>query len=168
MYMIRPDNKAYVHSSLTMSVFLAGTIDNGAAEPWAHLVADEFASDDIAFFNPRRENWLPDIEKRAHNPIFREQVEWELFHIETAHIVFFNFLTDSLSPITLQELGYAIARGSRMVVVCPDGFWRKGNVEIMCERFNIPVYGSLDEGIAALRALIKEMTAFSFEGTNDL
>lgn len=151
MRIIRPDHEdqSLPHNAIT--VFLAGTIDNGAVEPWAHLVAEAFEGENIVFYDPRRENWLPDIEKRAHNPVFREQVEWELSNISTANIVFFNFLAGSLSPITLQELGYVVAKDDRVIVVCPDDFWRKGNVEIMCGLHTIPVYDTIEDGIAALR-----------------
>lgn len=152
MRIIRPDHEDQSLPHNAMTVFLAGTIDNGAVEPWAHIVAEAFEGRNIVFYDPRRENWLPDIEKRARNPVFREQVEWELSNISTANIVFFNFVADSLSPITLQELGYVVAKDSRVIVVCPDGFWRKGNVEIMCGLHAIPVYSSIEDGIEALKA----------------
>lgn len=40
------------------------------------------------------------------------------------------------------------------IVVCPDDFWRKGNVEIMCERHEVAVYPDLESGIHALQETI--------------
>jgi hypothetical protein len=42
------------------------------------------------------------------------------------------------------------ARTGKMMVCCPEGFWRKGNVDIVCERFNIPQKSNLDEIIKEL------------------
>jgi hypothetical protein len=41
-----------------------------------------------------------------------------------------------MSPVTLLEMGLH-ARSKKLVVCCPDGFWRKGNVDIVCERYGI-------------------------------
>lgn len=166
MKIIRPDSEDQTIVETSVTVFLAGTIDNGAVEPWAHKVAESFdPSTYVTFFDPRRENWNAGLENRAHVPEFRAQVEWELARIDSCDIPFFNFVGGSLSPITLQELGYVL--GTRMgetiprelpIVVCPDDFWRKGNVEIMCERVGeglVEVFNTLDDGIAALRAAIK-------------
>lgn len=160
MRIIRPDSPDQkVPPSIT--VFLAGTIDNGAVEPWAHRVAAAFKKDDVTFFDPRRDNWDAKLENRAHVPEFRYQVEWELARLEACDIPFFNFVGGSVSPITLQELGYMIATRNCInadhfleseppIVVCPDDFWRKGNVEIMCERAGLEVFNTLEEGIAEL------------------
>ena len=34
---------------------------------------------------------------------------------------------------------------SKMMVCCPEGFWRKGNVDIICERYGITQFDSLNE-----------------------
>jgi hypothetical protein len=51
---------------------------------------------------------------------------------------------DSQAPVSLLELGLHVA-GGKMVVSCPDGYWRKGNVDIVCERFGVPVYEDFQE-----------------------
>lgn len=40
------------------------------------------------------------------------------------------------SPITLLELGL-FARSQKLIVYCPTGYWRKGNVDVVCERYNV-------------------------------
>lgn len=165
MQVIRPDSEDQT-IPLSVTVFCAGTIDNGAVEPWAHRVAEAFEGKQVTFFDPRRESWNPNLENRAHCKEFRDQVEWELARIESCDIPFFYFVGGSISPITLQELGYVIASraGARgnwnadiemPIVVCPDDFWRKGNVEIMCEQHNIVVFNTLDEGIFELRRVVE-------------
>jgi len=45
-------------------------------------------------------------------------------------------------PVSLLELGlYATSR--KLLICCPEGFWRKGNVDIVAEKYNIPVYEDL-------------------------
>ena len=53
------------------------------------------------------------------------------------------------SPISLLELGL-FARTGKTIVVCPDGFWRKGNVDIVCERYGVKVAHSLEEAVNLL------------------
>ena len=57
-------------------------------------------------------------------------------------IVFFMD-KDTKSPITLLELGLH-AKSGNCCVYCPDGFWKKGNVDIICERYNIPMVENID------------------------
>lgn len=48
------------------------------------------------------------------------------------------------APISLLELGLYAGSG-RLVVCCPEGYWRRGNVQIVCARFGIPVLETLGE-----------------------
>ena len=51
---------------------------------------------------------------------------------------------ETKSPITLMELGIH-AHGSKIIIMCcPDGFYRKGNVEIVCDRYAIMCFNELD------------------------
>ena len=42
------------------------------------------------------------------------------------------------------ELGL-YANSGKLLVCCPKGFWRKGNIDVVCEKYNIPIYESLDQ-----------------------
>jgi hypothetical protein len=44
----------------------------------------------------------------------------------------------------LLELGL-FARSGKMVVCCPGGYWRRGNVQIVCKRFGILLVDTLEE-----------------------
>ena len=50
---------------------------------------------------------------------------------------------DTKAPITLLELGLFAGSG-KLIVCCPAGFWRKGNVEVVCRRFGVPMVADLD------------------------
>jgi molybdopterin-guanine dinucleotide biosynthesis protein A len=54
------------------------------------------------------------------------------------------FAPQTQAPITLLELGL-FANSQRLIVCCPDGFWRKGNIEVVCARYHIPLTNSLNE-----------------------
>ena len=54
------------------------------------------------------------------------------------------FDPETKSPISLLELGL-FANSGKIHVICPEGFWRKGNVDIVCDEYNIPMYKDLLE-----------------------
>ena len=60
------------------------------------------------------------------------QVEWELEGLELCDIIIMYFDSNTKSPISLLELGL-FAHKKKMIVFCPNGFWRKGNVDVVCK-----------------------------------
>ena len=132
------------------SVFLAGSIEMGQAEPWQAAVEDALAGLPIAVLNPRRDAWDASWEQSIDNPQFRGQVEWELEGLERADVVAMYFSPSTQAPVTLLELGLTAASG-RLVACCPPGFWRRGNVEVVCARHGAPLVADLAELIAAVR-----------------
>ena len=149
---VRIDNVIHPHeyepSNLSgwTTVFLAGTIDNGNSEDWQQTVAGKLAEKDRRYllYNPRQEEWHPEREGEMDY-----QVNWELEHMEKADYILMVFLPGSQSPITLLELGLH-ARSNKLLVVCTPGFYRYDNVRFTCDRYGVPVYGSLDEAVEAL------------------
>lgn len=123
----------------------------GAAEKWQELIANAISDiSDVAILNPRRDDWDSSWEQRADSPQFFEQVSWELDMLDAADIVVMYLAPGTRSPVSLLELGLC-ARSGKLVVCCPAGFWRQGNVEVVCRRHRIPLLGSLDSLIAELR-----------------
>lgn len=133
------------------SVFLAGTIEMGKAVDWQKQIEQELEHLDVDIFNPRRDDWDASWEQSIHNPQFKEQVTWELDRLDEASIIFMYFVPGMMSPISLLEFGLH-SNSQKMIVVCPDGFWRKGNVEVVCDRLGIRFFHTLDEGIAFLKS----------------
>jgi hypothetical protein len=115
------------------TVFLAGSIEMGRAEHWQSMVEQALADLPITILNPRRDEWDASWEQSINNPQFREQVEWELEAQERASIIAMYFAPGTQAPITLLELGL-FARSGKLVVCCPPGFWRRGNVQVVCAR----------------------------------
>jgi len=72
--------------------------------------------------------------------------------LDAADIVVMYLAPGTKAPISLLELGLC-ARTGKLRVCCPEGFWRRGNVEMVCERYQIPLSATLDDLIAELRTL---------------
>lgn len=134
-------------------IFLAGSIDMGNAENWQETVTEQLSDQHVLLLNPRRDDWNKDWKPVSSDKNFREQVEWELNALEAADIIIMYFDPASKSPISLLELGL-YARTDKLMVVCPDGYWRKGNVEIVTEKYGINMYDSLGALIKTLKEKI--------------
>jgi len=131
-------------------LFLAGSIEMGTADDWQERVEEMLEETDWVVLNPRHESWDPSWEQREDAGPFRNQVEWELAGLESADRILMYFSPETKSPISLLELGL-FARSSKLLVVCPEGFWRKGNVDIVCISYNIQKCETLEEAIGILK-----------------
>lgn len=131
-------------------VFLGGSIEMGLAEPWQERLVELFKDSDIRFLNPRRDDWDSSWVQEASDPQFAQQVNWELDALDYSDLIVFYFDPNTKSPITLMELGLYAASG-KVIVCCPDGFWRKGNVEIVCQRNKVTLVNSFDELVEAVK-----------------
>lgn len=125
------------------SMFLAGSIEMGAAEDWQSIAIRELTKCTSIIYNPRRDDWDSSWKQDISDPQFNVQVNWELEMLEKSDFVIFYFDPNTKSPITLMELGY-MARKKNVYVCCPEGFWRKGNVDIICERNGITRFGDFN------------------------
>ena len=132
------------------SVFLAGSIEMGVAGDWQAEFERRLADLDMVILNPRRDEWDASWVQSIDDPHFRGQVEWELSGQEVATIIAMYFVPETKAPITLLELGL-FAKSGKLVVACPRGFWRRGNIEVVCHRYGVPLLESLEELIEAIR-----------------
>ena len=135
-------------------VFMAGSIDQGTAVNWQQDIICALAPMDldIVILNPRRDHWDPTWDQDDSNPEFVKQVNWELNAMAKADMVVMYFAPGSKSPITLLELGLFAASG-KLVVSCPHGFWRKGNVDVVCKRNKIKM---VDDDIGLKYSILDE------------
>lgn len=136
------------------AVFLAGSIEMGRAEPWQAAVEAALADLPVAVLNPRRDDWDSSWVQSIDHPRFREQVEWELAGLERADLVAMYFAPDTQAPVTMLELGLS-ARTGKLMVCCPPGYWRRGNVEVVCARYGVPLVADLPELVRAIRQRFK-------------
>lgn len=131
------------------SIFLAGSIEMDKAINWQKTCEEEL-SEKYILFNPRRDAWDTGWKQEIQNPQFREQVEWELNALEKADIIILYFAKDTLSPISLLEFGLFAKSGKLKVVVDPE-FWRKGNIDIVCAKYSVEQFETLELLIKQLK-----------------
>lgn len=110
----------------------------------------------ITVLNPRRGNWDPNSKPSPNDQTFRTQVEWELAALEQASVIAFFFDKNTLSPVSLLELGLW-ARSGKVVVCCPEGYWKGGNVRLVCEREGVPCVGSFGELVTEVEKMLREI-----------
>jgi|SRR5579859_913598 len=135
MIEIKAPNRVQGHYNSWLKIFLAGSIEMGKAEAWQARVAADMKDYHVVLLNPRRDDWDNSWVQCIENAQFNEQVTWEQDQIADADIVIFYFDPKTMSPITLMELGFTLGKGCQSVIVCcPEGYERKGNVDIMCAR----------------------------------
>lgn len=146
MFVVEPPNKV---PKGHFTIFLAGSIEMGKATDWQAEIIRRLNGYDCVVLNPRRKDWDSSWVQSSENVNFTTQVAWEMNGLEECELAVFYFEPGTLSPISLMELGWMSGMGKRCIVCCPEGFWRKGNVDLLCARNNIRQVDTLD-------SLIKE------------
>lgn len=137
-----------------LKVFLGGTIDMGNSEDWQAKISRELKNESIILFNPRRDDWNIAWKPVKEEPEFRKQVEWELNALENSDYIIMYFGKDSKSPISLLEMRL-YARSGKLLIICPEGFWRKGNVDITAEKYGVKQYDSIEDMLLFLKTKLK-------------
>lgn len=133
------------------SIFLAGSIEMGTAENWQERIEKDLENESVTIFNPRRDDWDSSWKQEIQNPQFYQQVTWELDALERSDVIAMYFDPNTKSPISLLELGL-FAATDNVVVYCPEGFWRKGNVDIVCQRAGVPVHTNYDTWLLNIKS----------------
>jgi len=141
------------------SIFLAGSIEMGKAINWQSAMAAALSHLPITILNPRRDDWDGSWKQDIENKQFKEQVDWEMDNLNKADVIALYFQPDTMSPISLLELGMhahdAGIAGKKLVVCCPEGFWRRGNVQIVCHRYGIELVSTREELIEKVKAKLE-------------
>ena len=132
------------------SIFLAGSTSNVDLGDWREELSASLSDLPVTIFNPHRldwgSSWYEDIDCKP----FREQVEWEIEKQRQADIVVVFFQPATQAPISLLELGINIKSPGKAIVVCPPGYWKRGYVQIVCDRFAVEMVdtvGDLKEAV---------------------
>lgn len=149
-----PPNAFPFLDAAPISIFLAGSIEMGSAEDWQTGVIKMLEDlsvelgEDIDVFNPRRKDWDASWVQSIDNDDFRGQVEWELYGLDLATKIIMYFDPNSKSPISLLELGLILGKyPEKLRIICPEGFYRKGNVDITCAQYGVHVYNTIEEAL---------------------
>lgn len=144
----------------SFKIFLAGSIEMDKAEEWQRKIIDAIkdtpCAKELVIFNPRRDKWDNSWKQSMEDINFATQVNWELDHLLTADLILMYLQPGTVSPISLLEYGLA-AQGKLMYVLCPEGFHRKGNIDVTSHYFSIPLVKNMDELIEITKNLIKQI-----------
>ena len=116
------------------------------AAPWQKQVVKLFEKYNILILNPRRDGWDSSWKQSIDDKNFNGQVTWELDGQDTADAIIIYFDPETKSPISLLELGLYGPQG-KVHVICNEPFWRKGNVDIVCKRYGIPEYATIEDAV---------------------
>jgi hypothetical protein len=146
--MSEPSSQAVVHKPPVKpevkrtSIILYGGIQPEPA--WQTSLATSLSDLPIDILDPRRDDWDSTWKEDISFPKFKEQVEWEIDHAKIADVIVFYFPPGALTPVALLELGLH-ARTGKAIVCCPEGFYKRGNVQIVCMKYGIDLLDSLDD-----------------------
>lgn len=141
-----------------ITLFLAGSIEMGRAIDWQNQLINYLDGNNLLILNPRRLDWDSSWEQRISNPQFKEQVTWELDGLDCADIVPLYLAPSTMSPISLLELG--LFHRKRVIIYCPEGFWRKGNIDIIAERYDLFVTEDYNAWLEEIKREIKMHEVF--------
>lgn len=127
------------------SVFLAGTTSKvDETSDWRETLSTSLSDVPITIYTPYRADWDSSWREDIDFAPYREQVEWELDKQDEADIVVFYFHPATQAPISLLELGICARVPAKAIVVCPEGYWKRGNVQIFCKRFGVEMVDNVD------------------------
>ncbi|KAI1403942.1 hypothetical protein F4819DRAFT_484186 [Hypoxylon fuscum] len=122
-----------------ISVFLAGITTRTEDGDLREALIECLADCPLTFIDPYRPDWDSSWREDITCAPFREQVEWELDMQEKADVVVVYFHPATDAPISLLELGLCASTNKKTIVMCPEGYKKRGNVQIVCERHQIEI-----------------------------
>ncbi|PVI05900.1 hypothetical protein DM02DRAFT_553651 [Periconia macrospinosa] len=136
------------------SVVLYGAIESSPTDNWAISLTNSLSDLAVTVLNPRCDAWDSTWREDINFAPFKEQVDWEIDQAAAVDVIVFYFKPGALCPITLLELGmHGALYPKKCIVCCPEGFYKRGNVEIVCKRLGIPF---LVENLSDLEEVVKD------------
>lgn len=145
----------YPYNKDKYTIFLGGSIDMGNCENWQSRIINDLSNEDVILLNPRRDDFDETQVQSIKNEYFRNQVDWELEGLKNSDLIIMYLMPGTYSPISLLEIGLYTDINSiinnKILICCPDGFWRKGNIEIICDKYRIPLYEDYESLIEEIK-----------------
>lgn len=139
-------------------IFLGGSIEMGKAPDWQAAFADKIAFLPIAAFNPRRIHWDSNYKQDIKDKNLHHQMDWEMTNLDKADLIILYLHPSTISPVSLLELG-RYSQCGKLIVCCPEGYHRRGNVQYLCRKDNVLLLDDFDElvktAIVTLEEIIK-------------
>ena len=141
-----------------LSVFLAGTTSKVDTNDWRQTLATSLSDMPVTIYNPYRPDWDSSWREDIHFAPYRQQVEWELDKQDKADIVVVFFHPATQAPVSLLEFGLCARVPRKAIVVCPEGYWKRANVQIVCKKFGVEMVDNI-EGLK--EAVVKRLPELS-------
>jgi len=145
-----------------VSLFFCGSIEMGKSTMWQNELAEALKEfDNLVVLNPRRSDWDSTWKQEKENQQFNEQVTWELQAQENCDFIVVYFDPKTQSPITLLEVG--AFKDKPMILLCPEGYFRKGNVDIFCDRYGIRQVDGWHDFVSQIKSMIQHFEKIKLE-----
>jgi hypothetical protein len=144
-----------------IKIFLGGSIEMGKADHWQQNLVDQLSKESfdrpLDLYNPRhnrewKTEWMNDYEPGTP---FHTQVDWELRHQKDADLLLYYFAADTISPITLFELG--LFQQQNPVIGMDPAYLRAGNLVVTKEHFDLHIHTGWDDFYDALVKRIRSL-----------
>ncbi len=126
------------------SIFLAGTIYANDKVDWREKLSASLSAHPITVYNPNRPDWDSTWREDITFTPYREQVLWELDKQAKADLVVVYFHPATAAPISLLEFGLSAQIPGKVIAVAPKGYSKRGNVQIVCQKFGIEFLENID------------------------
>ncbi|KAE8147312.1 hypothetical protein BDV25DRAFT_160597 [Aspergillus avenaceus] len=127
------------------SIFLSGSTTQTDQDDWRETLSNSLSDLPVTIYNPYRTDWNSSWREDITFQPYRQQVEWELEKQIQADIVVVYFHPKTQAPISLLEFGLCAQSPGKAIVVCPEGYWKRGNVQIVCEKFRVKLVDNFGE-----------------------
>ncbi|KAF2174781.1 hypothetical protein K469DRAFT_704389, partial [Zopfia rhizophila CBS 207.26] len=137
-------------------IFLGGSIEMGKAPDWQAAFTDKITSLPITTFNPRRIQWDPNWEQDIKDKNLLHQMDWEMTNLDKVDLIILYFHPNTISPVSLMELG-RYSQSGKLIVCCPEGYHRRGNVQYLCRKDKVPLLEDFDELVKKATVKLEEI-----------
>jgi hypothetical protein len=137
-------------------IFIGGSIEMGKAPEWQAAFLDKIAFLPIAAFNPRRIRWNNSLEQDINNQDLHHQMHWEMTNLDKADLIILYLHPNTISPISLMELG-RYSQSGKVMVCCPEGYYRRGNVQFLCRKDKVLLLDDFDEFVKTTIVKVEEI-----------
>lgn len=127
------------------SVFLAGTTSKVDAADWREALSSSLSAHPVTIYNPLRADWDSTWREDIDFAPYREQVLWELDKQARADLVVVYFHPATQAPVSLLEFGLSARVPGKVIAVCPEGYWKRGNVQVVCQKFGVEMLDDIGE-----------------------
>jgi hypothetical protein len=137
-----PSEEAPRHSK---SIFLAGTTSKVDITDWRETLSASLSKHPVTIYNPYRADWDSTWREDVNFTPYREQVMWELDKQAKADLVVVYFHPATQAPVSLLEFGLSAKVPGKVIAVCPEGYWKRGNVQIVSEVYGVELLDNFEK-----------------------